>query len=60
MARGKKLTCISMISIDGAPLVPFESLTEEQREYVAEKWSEAISRNLSDLYTTNPELFENM
>ena len=44
-----------LISIDGAPEVPLESLTPEQMATARKRMSENLSRVMSEYYTLHPE-----
>lgn len=46
----KKLTASCYISIDGADPVPWNSLTQEEKENVKVIWSERLSRHMSAYY----------
>ena len=54
MAR-KELTGRCFIEINGAPPVPFDSLSAEEKAKVMEIWSERLSKTMSAYYTNHPE-----
>lgn len=54
MAR-KELTGRCFIEINGAPAVPFDSLSAEEKARVMDIWSERLSRTMSAYYTNHPE-----
>ncbi len=53
--KTKEFTYKFMISCDGAPEVPLESLTEEQIEAARRRMRENLERNMSEYYTLHPE-----
>lgn len=55
MAKGKKLTYVCYISIDGADPVPLESLTEEQRQRWQDGMRERLQRTFNEYYAQHPE-----
>ena len=54
MAR-KELTGRCFIEINGAPPVPFDSLSAEEKARVMEIWSERLSKTMSAYYSNQPE-----
>lgn len=58
MAKKREYTFTNYISIDGAPPVPMDSLTEEQKEYCARKMAQNIGRTLSRYFTQHPEEYD--
>ena len=54
MAR-KELTGRCFIEINGAPPVPFDSLSAEEKARVMEIWSERLSKTMSAYYSNHPE-----
>ena len=53
--KTKEFTYKFMISCDGAPEVPLESLTAEQTETARQRMRENLERNMSEYYTYHPE-----
>lgn len=53
--KTKEFTYKFMISCDGAPEVPLESLNEEQLETVRDKMRRNLESVMSDYYTAHPE-----
>lgn len=53
--KTKEFTYKFMISCDGAPEVPLESLTAEQRAEAGRRMTENLSRVMSEYYTLHPE-----
>ena len=53
--KTKEFTYKFMISCDGAPEVPLESLTAEQLETARRQMRENLERNMSEYYTLHPE-----
>lgn len=54
MAKSE-FTYRSMISIDGAEPIPWESMTPRQEADVRRRMSERLSRSMSDYYSLYPE-----
>ena len=53
--KTKEFTYKFMISVDGAPEVPLESLTAEQRAEAGRRMTENLSRVMSEYYSLHPE-----
>lgn len=53
--KTKEFTYKFMISVDGAPEVPLESLTEEELSRAKDRMRENLERNMSEYYTLHPE-----
>lgn len=53
--RTKEFTYKFMISCDGAPEVPLESLTAEQTETARQRMRGNLEQNMSEYYTYHPE-----
>ena len=53
--KTKEFTYKFMISCDGAPEVPLESLTAEQTETARQRMRGNLERNMSEYYTYHPE-----
>ncbi len=58
--KTKEFTYKFMISCDGAPEVPLESLTEEQLEAARRQMRENLERNMSEYYTSHPEEYHKL
>ena len=50
-----EFTYRSMVSIDGAEPIPWESMTPQQEADVRRRMSERLSRSMSDYYSIHPE-----
>ncbi|MBQ8922339.1 MAG: hypothetical protein IJ060_09300 [Oscillospiraceae bacterium] len=58
MAKKQEYTCVSYIrGADGA-LIPFSTLTEEQKQDVRSRIVANVNRTLSDYFTAHPEEIE--
>ena len=53
--KTKEFTYKFMISCDGAPEVPLESLTAEQLETARQRMRGNLERNMSEYYSMHPE-----
>lgn len=53
--KTKEFTYKFMISVDGAPEVPLESLTKDELINVKRKMRENLSRGMSEYYSLHPE-----
>lgn len=51
----KEFTYKFMISVDGAPEVPLESLTDDELTAVKKDMREKLSRGMSDYYSYHPK-----
>lgn len=51
------LKCTCYISIDGAEPIPFDSLTQAQKDRCKSTWSERLSRVSSAYFSNHPEEF---
>ena len=55
MARGNDIKVRCFISIDGAPEVPLESLTPEQREEAGRAMARNMAKAAEEWYNRHPE-----
>ena len=62
MARGKPLTVVNMVSLNGkdGDYRPLEELTPEELQLFRAKVSERMSECLSNYYSNNPDEFEKL
>lgn len=58
MANNQKIECVSYIRGSGGSLIPFGSLSSEEKQAVRERISENVSKALGDFFTQHPEELE--
>lgn len=52
--KRKPLTCTASVIID-VSIVPWDSLTDEQKEEIKDKMSKRLSKVMSEYYSNHPE-----
>ena len=58
MAKNQKIECVSYIRGAEGGLIPFSTLTPEEKQAVRERISENVGKALSDFFTQHPEELE--